>query len=68
MIVMKQHDWLDDDICEAISIMSECKGELIEFIELRMEKYCTHIGFSKQDVIALAKEFNLVVYEKDSQL
>ena len=63
MRVMTLHEWFDDDI---------------EYVEWSGHRDNREIGIkesnegaliiNKQDVIALAKEFNLVVYEKDSNL
>ena len=66
MRVMTLHEWFDDDV------------EYVEWVEWSGHWDKRKIGIknsnegaliiNKQDVIALAKEFNLVVYEKDSNL
>lgn len=66
MIVMKEHDWFDDDIKD---IRRE-DGD--DFAIIIKHDYGFDNGLAtsihKKDVIALAKEFNLIVFEKDSQL
>lgn len=62
MIVMKEHNWLDVDISHVKM------GEYENIRKIFIESGTTILLISKSDVIALAKEFNLVVYEKDLQL
>lgn len=62
MEVMENHTWFDDDIEK---VTWESYSDVRE-INLKPGTECVQI--CKADVIALAKEFNLVVYEKDAAL
>lgn len=59
---MSNHKWKDPDIEQVLWEGHEDNRE-IDFKE-KVEAFV----INKQDVIALANEFNLVVFEKESQL
>jgi len=62
MKIMEHWDWVDDDV-EYIQTT-----ENTDTREIILKDGCEALLIHKDDVIALAKEFNLVVYEKDSNL
>jgi hypothetical protein len=62
MEIMESHEWYDEDVHGAYDCIRPSTIE-IAFRE-RVEAFV----ISKQDVVALAKEFGLVVYEKNSNL
>lgn len=63
MEVMSLHEFFDDDVEKVLWEGNENNREIVF-------KRHDHgaILINKEDVIALAKEFNLVLYEKDSCL
>ena len=62
MIVMTNHQWFDSDVDKVLFEAHEDNREII-FVGAIM-----NLIISKNDVIALAREFGLVVYEKDAAL
>ena len=62
MQVMSNHQWKDPDI-EQVLFEGDENNREIDFKE-SVEAFV----INKQDVIALAKEFGLIVFEKESQL
>ncbi len=62
MRVMTLHDWFDENIGKVTWYGHEDVRELV------LSNNSGSILISKQDVIALAKEFNLLVFEEDSSL
>ncbi len=62
MIVMTTHKFFDEDIQKVTWKGWENNRELV------FKRGVGAIVLNKEDVIALAKEFNLVVYEKDTNL
>ena len=65
MIVMKEHDWFDSDVQ---SVTIEKHRHITKDDIIHIHGPIDGMMISKQDVIALAKEFNLIVFEKYSQL
>lgn len=63
MQVMTLHKFFDNDIKK---VMFEGHGNNREIVLKRHDHGA--ILINKEDVIALAKEFSLIVYEKDSNL
>lgn len=63
MIVMALHEWLDEDIKHVRWDEHEDVREIVF-----KESNEGAILICSEDVIALAKEFNLVVYPKDANL
>ena len=62
MELMESHKWLDRDVEKAFDY---CNKNVIEIcFSEKVEAFLV----SRVDAIALAKEFGLVVYEKDSNL
>ena len=62
MVVMNGHEWKDPDI-ERVLFTGNENNRILYFKE-----NADAIIVNKQDVIALAKEFNLIVFEKGSKL
>ena len=62
MELMESHIWFDSDVERVMAGIDEGR------IEICFKKEVEAILVSRNDAIALAKEFGLVVYEKDSNL
>jgi hypothetical protein len=62
MKVMESHNWFDEDILKVTWEGHENNREIVFAGETEA------ILINKEDVIALAKEFGLVVYEQGSNL
>ena len=68
MKVMTTHHWYDPDIK---SILWECREDVRELRlenEPEIEGCIDSLLITKNDVIALAKEFNLIVFEEGAKL
>ncbi len=65
MIVMLNHKWVDKE--EIINVIWDEENDDIREIRLK-SKGSRSIFINKNDVIALAQEFNLLVFEKESSL
>lgn len=63
MIVMERHNFFDEDVEKVLWRGHEDNREIV-----LSDANEGALIISKEDIIALAKEFNLVVYEKDSSL
>jgi hypothetical protein len=63
MIVMTLHKFFDDDVDY---VLFDCNENNRELVFKRQDH--GSLLLNKEDVVALAKEFNLVVYEKDTNL
>lgn len=63
MIVMQNHDWLDLDVEKVVYITESDTREIV----LREENEGALL-INEKDAIAIAKEFGLVVYRRDSEL
>lgn len=61
MIIMQLHNWFDDDVD---SVRWDEHKDIIEIILKETNE--GSLLLSKGDIIALAKEFNLIVYDKNS--
>jgi hypothetical protein len=64
MKVMTLHTWFDDDV---VSVRFDSGNDNIREIDFKKCNMGTFL-ISRDDVIALAKEFGLAVYNKYSQL
>lgn len=64
MKVMQCHDWFDD----AVDGLFWDSGSHKDVREIDLKMATKTILISKQDVIALAKEFYLVIYERNAEL
>ena len=63
MRVMTLHKFFDDDVDY---VLFDCNENNRELVFKRQDH--GSLLLNKEDVVALAKEFNLVVYEKDTNL
>jgi len=62
MKVMSNHVWHDNDILEVLLEEDEDKREVV--LKPNTEAIVIH----REDVIALAKEFDLIVFDEDDRL
>jgi hypothetical protein len=58
---MADHTFIDDDV-DGVS------WQVYDVIEIGLKDGADALILNKKDVVALAKEFHLVVYEKGSEL
>lgn len=65
-IEMKDHDWFDEHILEVSKLSYKFDG--CRIFQLDESVLNEGLFISKEDVIALAKDFGLVVYEENSNL
>ncbi len=63
MIAMTVHEWFDDNVKDVL-----WSGHKDNRAIMLKENNDSALLINKSDVIALAKEFGLVVYEKDASL